>query len=59
MSKPRQAEAVKLVMSIITSRGGILPEAMQILTANFGRPDLISAEMPFDYTNYYEIDDSY
>ncbi len=54
MSKPRQAEAVKLVMSIITARGGILPEAMQILTANFGRPDLISAEMPFDYTNYYE-----
>lgn len=54
MSTPRRAESVKLVMSVMTARGGIFPEAMQILTANFGRPDFISAKMPFNYTNYYE-----
>ena len=54
MSKPQRAEAVKLVMSVMTATGGILPEAVQILTENFGRPDFISAKMPFGYTNYYE-----
>jgi hypothetical protein len=54
MSSLRPAEAVKLVMSVLTARRDIFSEAMQILTANFGRPDFISAAMPFDYTNYYE-----
>jgi hypothetical protein len=54
MSTPRRAEAVKLVMSVMTAKRDIFPEAMQILTANFGRPDFMSAAMRFDYTNYYE-----
>ncbi len=54
MSRPRQAEAVKLVMSVISAEGGIFRDVMQILTAHFGTPDFISAQMPFDYTSYYE-----
>jgi hypothetical protein len=54
MSRPARAEAVKLVMSFISAEGDILRDVMQILAAHFGRPDFISARMPFDYTNYYE-----
>jgi hypothetical protein len=54
MSRPRQAEAVKLVMSVIFAQGMAVLDAMQILSAHFGKPDFISAQMPFDYTSYYE-----
>jgi hypothetical protein len=54
MSRPTRAEAVKLVMSVISAEGGIFRDVMQILTAHFGTPDFISAQMPFGYTSYYE-----
>jgi len=54
MSRPRQAEAVKLVMSVIFAQGTAVLDAMQILSAHFGRADFISAQMLFDYTSYYE-----
>lgn len=54
MSRPRQAEAVKLLMSIISAEDGGFCDVMQILAAHFGRPDFIGAQMPFDYTSYYE-----
>lgn len=54
MSRPRQAEAVKLIMSVISAEDGVFRDVMQILAAHFGRPDFISARIPFDYTNYYE-----
>jgi len=54
MSRPRKAEAVKLVMSVIFAQGTVFLDAMQILSAHFSRPDFISAQMPFDYTSYYE-----
>ncbi|MBA4396388.1 MAG: DUF4416 domain-containing protein [Syntrophus sp. (in: bacteria)] len=54
MSKPRQAEAVKLMMSVISAEDGVFRDVMQILAVHFGRPDFISARMLFDYTNYYE-----
>jgi hypothetical protein len=54
MSRPRQAEAVKLIMSIISAEDEVFRDAMQSLSAYFGRPDFISARIPFDYTNYYE-----
>lgn len=54
MSRPRQAEVVKLVMSVIFAPGEVVFDAMQVLAAHFGRPDFISAQMPFDYTSYYE-----
>ncbi len=54
MSRPRQAEAVKLVMSVISAEDEVFRDAMQILAAHFGRTDFISVRMRFDYTNYYE-----
>jgi hypothetical protein len=54
MSSPRHADAVKLVMSVISAEEGGFRDVMQILAAHFGRPDFISAQMPFDYTSYYE-----
>jgi hypothetical protein len=54
MSKPRQAEAVKLIMSVISAEDGCFRDTMRILAEHFGRPDFISARMRFDYTNYYE-----
>jgi hypothetical protein len=41
-------------MSIISAEDGSFRDGIQILAASFGRPDLISARMPFDYTHYYE-----
>jgi hypothetical protein len=54
MSRPRQTEAVKLIMSLISADEGVYRDVMQGLAVHFGRPDFISARMPFDYTNYYE-----
>jgi len=54
MSRPRPAEAVKLVMSLISSRDDEFGELMPILAMHFSRPDYISTRMPFDYTDYYE-----
>jgi len=54
MSRPRPAEAVKLVMSFISPMGDGFGEAIKILAVHFGRPDFISTRMPFDYTDYYE-----
>jgi hypothetical protein len=54
MSRPTRAEAVKLVMSVISAEGGIFRDVVQILAGHFGTPDFISAQMPFGYTSYYE-----
>ena len=54
MSRPKQAEAVKLLVSLISAAEEDICEAIRILALEFGKPDLISARMPFDYTNYYE-----
>lgn len=54
MSRPRQAEAVKLMVSLISAKVGIFNDVIRILEARFGKPDFISAGMPFNYTNYYE-----
>lgn len=54
MSSPRQADAVKLVVSVFFRQEDAFPHVMQIMTPHFGRPDFISAPMPFDFTTYYE-----
>jgi hypothetical protein len=54
MSKPRYAEAVKLVMSIFSAGIKNLNESIEVLMVQFGKPDFISTGMPFDYTDYYE-----
>ena len=54
MSRPREADYVKLVMSVIFAEGSFFRDVMQILAARFGRPDFISAPMSFEFTEYYE-----
>lgn len=54
MSRPREADYVKLVVSVIFAEGRFFRDVMQILAARFGRPDFISAPMSFEFTEYYE-----
>lgn len=54
MSRPRPAQAVKLVLSIFSANWRDLGAAVGTLTARFGKPDFVSAGMPFAETNYYE-----
>ena len=53
MSKPSQALPVKLVFSIFASATGLINETIRKLSALYGRPDFVSEQMPFDYTDYY------
>ncbi len=53
MSKPTDALPVKLVFSVFAPASGILNDAISRLSGLYGRPDFISAEMPFHYTDYY------
>jgi hypothetical protein len=53
MSKPTPAEPVKLIFSVFASTGAKINETISLLVDRYGRPDFISAEVPFDYTSYY------
>jgi hypothetical protein len=53
MSKPALAQPVKLVFSVFSSAAAKIDEAVSILAQLYGKPDFISALMPFDYTSYY------
>jgi hypothetical protein len=53
MSKPNQAEPVKLIFSVFAANVVMLDESILKLADLFGQPDFISALVPFDYTSYY------
>ena len=53
MSKPRPAEAVKLLMSHIYADGNLLRSVLEALSEHYGDIDFVSARMPFHYTDYY------
>jgi hypothetical protein len=53
MSKPMIAEPVKLIFSLFAQEAGIINETIETLSTLYGKPDFISAIMPFDYTDYY------
>lgn len=53
MSKPADAPPVKLFFSVIAPASKIVNNVMSRLSALYGQPDFISAQMPFDYTDYY------
>jgi hypothetical protein len=53
MSKPRPAEAVKLIMSIIYADGNLLKTPLEVLSDHYGDIDFISGQMLFHYTDYY------
>ena len=53
MSKPTPAAPVKLIFSVFASTGAGINETISLLTGQYGEPDFISNEVPFDYTSYY------
>ncbi len=56
MSKPTDAEPVKLIFSVFAPALENINDAVEKLSALYGRPDFISAWMPFDYTDYYQAE---
>ncbi len=53
MSKPTQALPVKLVFSVLASAAGLINDTIRNLSALYGRPDFVSGQMSFHYTDYY------
>ena len=53
MSKPRPADAVKLLMSTIYADDDIVKNFLEILAEHCGDIDFISARTSFHYTDYY------
>jgi hypothetical protein len=53
MSRPRPAEAVKLLMGIIYAGGDLPKHVLELLSGHCGVFDFVSVEMPFHYTDYY------
>jgi hypothetical protein len=53
MSKPNTAEQVKLIFSLFAKEAVLINEIIGVLSLVYGQPDFISAEIPFDYTDYY------
>jgi hypothetical protein len=54
MSLPRTPGLAKLVIGIITKEKSLFQQAVCDLTEKFGRVEMISSWLPFDYTDYYE-----
>jgi len=53
MSKPTEAPPVKLIFSIFAPAAEIVSQAIARLSVLYGQPDFVSAQIPFDYTDYY------
>lgn len=53
MSKPREPDPVKLIVSVIAADRGRMAEVIGELAGRFGEPDFVSEVLPFDYTDYY------
>lgn len=53
MSKPSKAEPVKLIFSLFAKDAAIINKTIETLSCLYGKPDFISAIVPFDYTDYY------
>jgi hypothetical protein len=53
MSRPTPAQPVKLIFSILATEVELLNNTVAALSVAYGQPDFISAQMPFNYTDYY------
>ncbi|OPY84702.1 MAG: hypothetical protein A4E72_02111 [Syntrophus sp. PtaU1.Bin208] len=53
MSRPREAEPVKLIMSLFAVDRDVLRNILTCLIEAYGGPDFISGLLPFEYTSYY------
>lgn len=54
MSRPAEAEPVKLTVSLFSSDQQLLADVIKALAGHFGRPDFVSEHLRFDFTDYYE-----
>ena len=53
MGKPREAEPVKLFMSLMVAQEGSFQQGVTDLCSTFGEVDFISERYPFNLTDYY------
>ena len=53
MGTPQKPEPVKLFVGMISARAELLDEAGRMLAEEFGPMDGRSADIPFDFTDYY------
>lgn len=56
MSVVQPARPAKLVVSILTAHKELFGRVLDPLERNYGRADLISAWLSFEYTRYYEAE---
>lgn len=56
MSKPNQAQPVKLFFSVFAKEAARLNETIETLSFAYGQPDFISKMISFDYTDYYSAE---
>ncbi len=54
MSTPREADHVKLIVSLFSQENSLIDEVISQLEEMFGHADWISPELWFDRTRYYE-----
>ena len=54
MSKPNEAEPVKLFLSVLAVTAELLDKTVSELSALYGQADFVSEQMSFDYTDYYK-----
>ena len=56
MSVPQTPKPAKLVIGVFTKNKKIIEQLAPELSSRFGRIDLVSSWMDFNYTNYYEAE---
>lgn len=56
MGKPGAPLPVKLFMSLIAKEENVVRQAIEALKEKFGKVDLISEQLPFDFTDYYSTE---
>jgi len=56
MAEPTEPPPVKLICGMISARKAVLDAALRSLTEIFGGTDIISEDMDFDFTHYYDAD---
>lgn len=54
MSKPKDPEAARLILSVIYPEGAEIPAAWKAIEKAWGPLDFLSTVRSFDYTSYYE-----
>lgn len=56
MGQPRAFEPEKLLVAVLSAQGLARPPVITALEQRFGPSDLVSAELPFGFTHYYDAE---